>query len=297
MLQEEKGTRLQNPMELMEPVDDKSFDELIAELKQNEAKLDSELGIEKSTQAKVNGGESPPIAITQYNDTYQQTCPNGTVLLYTNETTQTTFCVYNCPSNLPFINDGQCVKRCGKEWRFYIEVDAGHRCLRQCPTNKKYYVTGVNKCTDECPYDLISKECLETCYPGKPFSYYGQFHDSDCYSKCPDETVQIENEYTCLDSCPPEHPVQLYGTCYSHFPTQIAVMLTAFTTFIIATIIAVIAYKVKGHRNRQGLEAELLNRLKEAVRLGFLSSAMRQDNGQQKTWGRFTRATSRLGVC
>jgi len=57
-------------------------------------------------------------------------------LLYTNETTQATFCVYNCPSNLPVINEGHCLKQCHKENRFDIEVDAGHQCLRQCPTNK-----------------------------------------------------------------------------------------------------------------------------------------------------------------
>ena len=84
--------------------------------------------------------------------------------------------------------------------------------------------------------------------------------------------VAIENEYDCLDSCPPTNPVQLYSTCYIHFPIYITLMLTAFTTCIIVTIIMILACRVKDLRNRQRFEAELLNRLKEkAVRIGVFT--------------------------
>ena len=113
-------------------------------------------------------------------------------------------CVDKCPNQLPYINDGACIKKCQK---FYYEDENGNKfCTKNC--DNKLIFLEENKCLSNCNDNVSYKLhgyniCYSTCNDNSLIPRYN-YLTKDIFSKCIENCIERDNtkeEKECITEC------------------------------------------------------------------------------------------------
>ena len=101
-------------------------------------------------------------------------------------------CVDECPDGL-FQNETTCISRCNPN--IYSKDSNNLKCLSQCPSEGKKYLTSSGECASVCPngenYIGDNNKCLSSCKENNGKEFYQKI----------DNTVEGINNYKCLEKC------------------------------------------------------------------------------------------------
>ena len=188
--------------------------------------------------------EDTNLCVTNCND-----LTDKTYFLYKKTTTDTDpndKCVLSCPSNKPYIHNGECVAICPENEKKYFQSEFTHGeternkiCLTDCPVNYPYYTIIIDQadntkkyygCQASCenyyvPNDadslITAKLCLDDCPSGDYiFKIESEINDKKCYKTCPvgakyhfdiPATPGPTDDNNCYEECPQKSPYHEIG--------------------------------------------------------------------------------------
>ena len=150
-------------------------------------------------------------------------------------------CVLECPSNKPYIYNGECVEICPEEKKFFQnefshgEIDINRICLTDCPQEYPFYKIIINSgkkyygCQGTCDICFVTNEdelitgklCLDY-FPQDNYNYILETEinyrlTKRCYENCPLEARYHfdisagSSDHNCYETCPEESPYHEKG--------------------------------------------------------------------------------------